>query len=148
MCVSMLDQDLVNLPFISSILSILSGPELQLCPSNTELHLHPALLQLSDKGETFAESKAHKHFFGLPRPMPANLPVTEEFLTYLMKQKCVNALLMAYFLCRVAVSRFEHHPSETLRQYYSVSSFLQSFYGAQNLFPGRSECCLAFRVSV
>lgn len=66
-CVPMLDRDMVNLPFISSILSSLSGPEMQVCPSSTELHLHPALLQLSSKGETCAESKAHEQtFLGFP----------------------------------------------------------------------------------
>lgn len=59
-CVSMLDQDMVNFPCISCILSSLSGPGMQVCPSATELHLHPALLQMSSKGETCAESKAHK----------------------------------------------------------------------------------------
>lgn len=69
-CVPMLDRDMVNLPFISSILSSLSGPEMRVCPSSpssTELHLHPALLQLSSKGETCAESKAHEQtFLGFP----------------------------------------------------------------------------------
>lgn len=66
-CVSMLHRDWVNLPFISSILNILSGPEIQVCSSATELHLHPAPLQLSNKGETFAESKAYKKtFLGYP----------------------------------------------------------------------------------
>lgn len=59
----MLDQDLANLPFISILLSILSGPEMQVYPWATELPLHPALLQLSNKGETFAESTAHKLLF-------------------------------------------------------------------------------------
>lgn len=66
-CVSMLDQGLVNLPFNSSILNILSGPEIQVCSSAIELHLHTALLQLSNKAEAFAESKPYKHtFLGFP----------------------------------------------------------------------------------
>lgn len=45
-------------------------------------------------------------------------------------------------------SRFQHHPSEVLRQCYPVSSFPWGFPAVQNLFLGRNKHCLASRVSV
>lgn len=45
-------------------------------------------------------------------------------------------------------SRFQHHPSDVLRQCYPVSIFLWHFPGVQNLFLGTSKHCLASSVSV